>query len=227
MTVQGPFAEPTYKALTDERAEAYAVLDEGLVAHVAFSLGREPVCLPMVYARDGDRIILHAAQGGRFFKALADGPAVSLTVTLVDGLVLAKSALRHSINFRSVVVAGRPEAIRESAAKAEALDRVVDHVVPGRSEDARRGNSKELSATGVLSMTIDRVTLKVRQGSPNDLETDRGLPHWAGVVPLHTVVGTPAPAPYQAHGQVPDYVKNYRRTGEAGACHRRGFDTEE
>ena len=216
MSKPANIAEPTLKSLSEDRSEAYAVLDEGLVAHVAFTLNGEPVCLPMVYARDGDRIILHAAQGGRFFKTLADGPAVCLTVTLLDGLVLAKSALRHSVNFRSVLVTGRPEAVREPSAKAGALDRVVDHVVPGRSADARPGSGKELAATGVLSMSIDRITVKVRQGAPNDLETDRGLPHWAGVVPLHTVVGSPQPAPYQAQGLVPHYVKNYRRTGEAG-----------
>lgn len=199
------------KLITEERAAAYAVLDQGLVAHVAFVLDGAPVCMPMVYARDGDRLLLHAARGGRFFAALADAAPVCLTVTELDGLVLAKSGLRHSVNYRAVRVSGRTSALEEHAAKARALHQVVEHVVPGRMRDARPANAKELAATGVLTLAMEHVSLKSRSGPPADLEGDRDRDCWAGVIPLRTQLDAPLPAGYNGDAPLPDYVLAYRR----------------
>ncbi|WP_435102406.1 pyridoxamine 5'-phosphate oxidase family protein [Arhodomonas sp. AD133] len=192
--------------MSETREAAHAVLDEALVAHVAFALGDRPVCLPMVYARADNALWLHAARGGRFFRALAGGLPVTVAVTLLDGLVLAKSGLKHSVNFRSVVVTGTSRAEEDGHVKADMLDRIVDHVMPGRSADCRAANRKELASTGVIAVSMDEVSFKRRSGPPKDLEGDRGLPHWAGVVPLHQVVGEAVPAPYGAAASLPPYL---------------------
>ncbi len=193
--------------MSASREAAYAVLDEGLVAHVAFSLGDRPVCLPMVYARDdGNTLWLHAARGGRFFRALAAGLPVAVTVTLLDGLVLAKSGLKHSVNYRSVVIVGHSRAEEDARVKAEVLDRIVDHVVPGRAADCRGANRKELASTGVIAVSMDEVTFKQRSGPPKDLDGDRDLRYWAGVVPLSLAAGGPSSAPYGPAVTLPRYL---------------------
>lgn len=204
-----PLDKPV-KLKSDQRADVYAVLDSGLVAHVAFALEGRPCCLPMVYARDGDSLLLHAGRGAPFFRVLAEGAPVCLTVTELDGLVLAKSGLRHSVNYRSVVVLGSTRPLEEEVAKRRALDRVVEHVIPGRMADARSANAAELAATGVLVMSLEKATFKARRGPPNDLEGDRDRDCWAGELPVRVVFGPPRPVAY-SRTSLPDYLRDYRR----------------
>jgi nitroimidazol reductase NimA-like FMN-containing flavoprotein (pyridoxamine 5'-phosphate oxidase superfamily) len=187
-----------------DRATIDAILDEGLVAHVGFAGDEGPIVLPMAYARDGDWLILHGSSANHLLRTLRAGAEVCVTVTLVDGLVLARSAFHHSINYRSVVVLGRAEAVDDPGAKRAALEVLVEHLVPGRTADARGTNDKELRTTLVLRVPLDEVSAKVRTGPPLDDEEDLDLPVWGGVLPLtlrpetpipdeHTPATTPAP----------------------------------
>jgi len=200
------------------RAEdAYAILDEGLVAHVAFTLDERPFVVPMAYARDGDRLLLHGAAGSRICRRLAAGIPVSVAVTLLDALVLARSAFHHSMNYRSVVVFGRCSPVTDREAKAAALDRLMEHIVPGRSRDARAGSDKELDMTGLLGLPIEGFSVKARGGPPVDDPEDMDLPCWAGLLPLSLAPGSPAPDPAMTVGApVPEYLARYRRPGAGG-----------
>ncbi len=170
----------------ESRSEIDAILDRGLVAHVgiAGADGEAPFVIPMVYARDGDRLLLHGSSASRLLRALAAGAPACATVTLLDGLVVARSAFHHSLNYRSVVVFGRGRALEEPGEKRRALDAIVEHVLPGRSREARAPNDLELRATTVVALAIDEVSGKRRTGMPVDDESDLALPIWAGLVPL-------------------------------------------
>ncbi|BAU81808.1 pyridoxamine 5-phosphate oxidase-related_ [Streptomyces laurentii] len=185
-----------------DRPLVHAILDEGYVCHLGFVRDGAPVVLPTLYGRVGERLYVHGSTGSRPMRMAggagggADTPGlpVCLTVTHVDGLVLAKSAFHHSINYRSVVVHGTARQVTDPEELRTALDALVDHVVPGRAADSRPGNAKELAATAVLRLDLAEVSAKVRTGGPNDEPEDAALPHWAGVIPVRSGHGTPEPA---------------------------------
>jgi hypothetical protein len=167
-----------------DRATVHAILDEGFVCHVAFIADGSPVVIPTGYGRDGDRLYLHGSAANRMLKTMATGADVSIAVTLVDGLVLARSAFHHSMNYRSVVLFGKAVPITEPSEKARALRCISDHIMPGRWEEVRPPTDQELKATAVLAFPIEEVSAKARTGGPVDDEEDYQLPVWAGVLPL-------------------------------------------
>ncbi|MEU6274513.1 pyridoxamine 5'-phosphate oxidase family protein [Streptomyces populi] len=193
-----------------DRELVHSILDEGYVCHLGFVRDGAPVVLPTLYARVGERLYVHGSTGSRPLRMTGQadpGLAVCLTVTHVDGLVLARSAFHHSINYRSVVVHGVARQVTDPEERRLALDALVDHVVPGRSADSRPANAKELAATAVISLDLDEVSAKVRGGGPNDEPEDLSLPHWTGVVPLAKGYGAPVPADDLAPGiGLPDYL---------------------
>jgi nitroimidazol reductase NimA-like FMN-containing flavoprotein (pyridoxamine 5'-phosphate oxidase superfamily) len=174
-----------------DRDAAYAILDEALVAHVGFVTGDgQPFVIPMVYGRVDDTLYLHGAPGTRLVRTLAEGAALCVTVTLIDALVLAKSQMHHSANYRSVVILGSARRVRGEEAE-RALTAIVDHALPGRSTVARPPDGAELRRTAVLAVPIQEASVKVRTGGPVDDEADLALPVWAGIVPIATVRGAP------------------------------------
>jgi nitroimidazol reductase NimA-like FMN-containing flavoprotein (pyridoxamine 5'-phosphate oxidase superfamily) len=179
-----------------ERETVQAILDRGLVAHVAFVDRGDPVCIPMLYARVGDKLYIHGARASRAMRLLAAGPTACVTVTLLQGLVLARSAFEHSANYESVVAFGRFAAIDDAAERLAALAAFTDKLLPGRFAEVRAPNGKELKATMVLAMPIEQASAKVRYGPPDDDETeDAALDVWAGEVPIVTAFGEPVPSP--------------------------------
>ncbi|PVE04512.1 flavin-nucleotide-binding protein [Streptomyces scopuliridis RB72] len=188
-----------------DRELVHGILDEAYVCHLGFVRDGAPVVLPTLYGRVDERLYVHGSTGSRPLRMTAAGGgteraaeseagpglAVCLTVTLVDGLVLARSAFHHSINYRSVVVHGIARQVTDPEERRTALDAIVDHVVPGRSYDSRPANARELAATAVIRLDLDEVSAKVRTGGPNDDPEDLSLPHWAGVVPLARGYGAP------------------------------------
>ncbi|MFD8016093.1 pyridoxamine 5'-phosphate oxidase family protein [Streptomyces sp. NPDC058955] len=206
-----------------DRALVHAILDEGYVCHLGFIRDGAPVVLPTLYGRIGERLYVHGSTGSRPLRmagtrpaATATGPGgpadspglpVCLTVTHVDGLVLARSAFHHSLNYRSVVVHGIARQVTDPEELRTALDALVDQVVPGRSADARPANTKELAATAVIRLDLEEVSAKVRAAGPNDDAEDLALPHWAGVVPVAPRTGTPVPsADLDPAIALPDYL---------------------
>ncbi|WP_329330047.1 pyridoxamine 5'-phosphate oxidase family protein [Streptomyces luteogriseus] len=193
-----------------DRDLVHGILDEAYVCHLGFVRDGAPVVLPTLYARVGDRLYVHGSTGSRPLRAAGQadpGLEVCLTVTHVDGLVLARSAFHHSINYRSVVVHGVAHDVTDPEEKRQALDALVDHVVPGRSADSRPANKKELAATAVIRLDLDEVSAKLRTGGVNDEPEDLALPHWAGVVPVRRTYGTPDSDPGLALGtELPGYL---------------------
>ncbi|GAB4354862.1 MAG: pyridoxamine 5'-phosphate oxidase family protein [Gammaproteobacteria bacterium] len=178
-----------------DKRQVHAILDEGSVCHVGFVDGGQPFVIPCFYARDGDRLLLHGATGSRMFQILAKGVEACITVTLLDGLVFARSAFHHSMNYRSVVCFGRAERIVDREEKRRALLHMVDSIAPGRGADARPPNDSELKATEVLAFPLTEVSAKVRSGPPVDDPRDMELEVWAGEVPLRLTPQTPVPDP--------------------------------
>jgi len=193
-----------------DRVEVFKILDEAFICHVGFcdESGR-PVVIPTAFGRDGERIYLHGSAASRMLRGLAGGLPVCVTVTLVDALVLARSAFHHSIDYRSVVIFGEAVPVEDPAQKNEALRLITDHLVPGRWDDVRQPTDKELKATSVLALDLEEVSAKVRSGGPIDDEEDMSLSVWAGLIPLRTIAGEPLAEP--GKGQAPDYAQNYRR----------------
>ena len=180
---------------SDDRALAYAILDEAKIAHVGLVQDGQALVIPMAFARDGDRLLLHAAKASRIARTLAAGEPICVTVTHLDGMVLARSAFNHSMNYRSVMVVGSATPITDEAELVTALDALVDQLVPGRSAEARPGNRVELRQTAVLALPIHEASVKVRTGGPQDDDDDLGLPIWAGVVPMTMTWGAPESDP--------------------------------
>jgi nitroimidazol reductase NimA-like FMN-containing flavoprotein (pyridoxamine 5'-phosphate oxidase superfamily) len=174
-----------------EREAVYAVLDEGLLAHVGFMQDDRPIVVPMVYGRDGDRLYIHGAKAARFAKLMGPGVPVCITVTLIDGLVVARSAFHCSMNYRSVVIHGTARLVTDPAEAERAVTSVTDHLLPGRWAESRPMTEKELRATAVLRVEIDAASMKSRSGAPIDDEEDYALPIWAGVIPLRQEAGQP------------------------------------
>jgi nitroimidazol reductase NimA-like FMN-containing flavoprotein (pyridoxamine 5'-phosphate oxidase superfamily) len=198
------------KAVTD-RAVLHAVLDAGLLAQVAVvDTDGQPYVVPVAYARDGERVIFHGSTGSRLFRGLATGARTCLTVTLIDGMVLARSANESSMNYRSAMVLGAC-AVLEGDDKEHALRVVSDHLLPGRWDDIRPPSRKELAATLVLALPLDEVSVKISEGPPDDLEEDLDRPVWGGVVPIVESFGAPVPDELGAAYPTPSYVEAWRR----------------
>jgi nitroimidazol reductase NimA-like FMN-containing flavoprotein (pyridoxamine 5'-phosphate oxidase superfamily) len=197
-----------------DRDLVHAILDEGYVCHLGFVRDGAPVVLPTLYGRIGERLYVHGSTGSRPLRMTGEadpGLPVCLTVTHVDGLVLARSAFHHSINYRSVVVHATAYEVTDPEEKRLALDALVDHVVPGRSADSRSGNKKELAATAVIRLDLDEVSAKLRTGGVNDEPEDLALPHWAGVLPLRKGYDAPVAEPDLAPGiEFPGYLAALR-----------------
>ena len=176
-----------------DQATVHAILDEGFICHVGFVVDGQPFVVPTGYARVGETVFLHGSTGSRL--GLRPGMDVCVTVTLLDGLVLARSAFHHSMNYRSVMAVGRTRRVTDPGEKEAALRALVEQIVPGRSDDVRGGDRRELAATAVLALPLREVSAKVRTGPPKDDEPDYELPIWAGVLPLALTPGDPAPDP--------------------------------
>ena len=195
-----------------DRETVFAILDEGIVCHVAHvTADGHPVVLPTIYGRIGETLYLHGSTASRMLGAGAGGP-VCVTVTLVDGLVVSRSAFHHSMNYRSVVVFGTARVVDDPVEKDAALVALVEHVVPGRTGETRPPSRKELAATTVLALPVDHASAKVRTGPPVEEPEDEGLPHWAGVVPLVLSSLAPVPDPLVPAGlEAPAYLQSYCR----------------
>jgi uncharacterized protein len=176
-----------------DRPEIDAILDEGLICHLGFVHDGHPFVIPTIHARSGDVVYVHGSPASRMLRTMADGIDACLTVTLLDGLVLARSVFHHSMNYRSVLVLGRARPVTDPDEKMAALRTIVEHVQPGRWDDARQPNADEFRKTTVLALPIDEVSAKVRRGPPGDEDEDYDLPVWAGVVPLTLAPGEPIP----------------------------------
>jgi nitroimidazol reductase NimA-like FMN-containing flavoprotein (pyridoxamine 5'-phosphate oxidase superfamily) len=197
-----------------DRETVHAILDEGFVCHVGFMLDGQPYVIPTGYARVDETLYLHGSTGSRL--GLRPGMPVCVAVTLVDGLVLARSAFHHSMNYRSVTVLGRTRLVTDPREKDAALHAFVEHVVPGRSDEVRGGDRRELAATAVLAVPLEEVSAKVRRGDPKDDEEDYSLPVWSGVLPLALVPGSPVPdARLDPAIPVPPYVAAWDRRSPA------------
>ncbi len=181
-----------------DRAGVYAILDAGMLAHVGFCVDGQPFVIPMLYARIDDHLVLHGSVASRLVKRIGEGIAACVSVTHVDGIVLARSHFDHSANYRSVVAFGRATLLDDAGAKAEALERFVEALVPGRARESRAPDPSELAATSVLMFAIEDASAKIRQGGVKDNAADLALPHWAGVIPLRTIHGAPEPDPQLA-----------------------------
>jgi nitroimidazol reductase NimA-like FMN-containing flavoprotein (pyridoxamine 5'-phosphate oxidase superfamily) len=200
-----------------DRKAINAILDEGLVCHLGFTLDTQPYVLPTIYAREADRLLIHGSAASRMLRSIRSGVAVCATVTLIDGLVLARSAYHHSMNYRSVVVLGTATEICDRGHKVAAMRMIVNHVVPGRWDEVRSPSETEIRATMVLSLPLNEVSAKVRTGPPIDDEEDYSLACWAGVLPVSLDAHAPLPDPRLPAGiHAPLYVRFYRRGLAAG-----------
>jgi uncharacterized protein len=190
----------------------YNILDEGLVCQIGFSIDNQPFVIPTTYGRINDKLYIHGSPASRMLRTLLGGIQVCATVTLLDGLVLARSAFHHSMNYRSVVIFGTAEVVSDLDEKQEALQAFTDHIIPKRWEEIRQPNRAELQGTLVLSLPLAEASAKIRTGMPNDDEDDYSLPVWAGVLPLQLVPGEiVADARLQEGIETPTYIENYRR----------------
>ena len=195
-----------------DRGTVYQILDEGLVCHVGFVADGQPVVIPTGYGRCGDTLYIHGSVGSRMLRNLAQGAEVCVTVTLLDGLVLARSAFHHSMNYRSVVILGTARIVEDEAAKRDALRALTEHIAPGRWPEVRPPSENELKVTSVLAIPLEEVSAKVRTGPPLDDEEDYALPVWAGVLPLKLRPEQPVPdSRLRASIEVPEYIRAYTR----------------
>ncbi len=185
-----------------DAATVHAILDEALVCHLGFAVDGQPYVIPTIHARRDDRLYVHGAVANRMLRVLQGGAPCCLTVTLVDGIVLARSAFHHSVNYRSVVVLARAQEVESGSEKEEALTAIVEKTMRGRSARCRAPSAAELRAVKVLRLPLDEASAKLRTGPPIDDEPDYALPHWAGVIPLRTVAGEPEPDPRLARDAI-------------------------
>jgi nitroimidazol reductase NimA-like FMN-containing flavoprotein (pyridoxamine 5'-phosphate oxidase superfamily) len=195
-----------------DREAVYKILDEGFICHVGFNVDGQPFVIPTSYGRSGDNLYIHGSAASRMLRNLDSGIPVCVAVTLLDGLVLARSIFNHSMNYRSVVIVGTAAAVQDPAEKLEALRLLSEHILPGRWAESRYPNERELKATFALRLPITEFSAKVRQGPPIDDEEDYAFRTWAGVIPLETVAGAPiADSRCQAEIPVPAYARAYAR----------------
>lgn len=197
-----------------ERAIVEAILDEGMVCHVGFVHDGHPFVIPTMYVRDGARILIHGSPLSRMLGGAAEGIALCVTVTLLDGVVMARSAFHHSMNYRSVAIVGRAREVVEPAGKLAAMRALVERLIPGRWDDVRQPTPGEIAGTRVLEIPLLEASAKVRTGGPVDLAEDESFPVWAGVVPLSLTPGEPIPDAGITPGiEAPEYVRHWRRSG--------------
>lgn len=194
-----------------DRATVHAILDAGFICHVGYVIHGRPFVTPTAYWREGERVYWHGSVASRMLKALKTGVPACLTVSHLDGLVLARSAFHHSLNYRSVMILGTARAVEGAAAKARALRAFMDRIAPGRWDEVRAPTGRELKGTTVVSMPLEEVSAKVRPGGPIDDEADYALDCWAGVLPVMTVTGTPIPDTRLKPGvPTPAYLKAFK-----------------
>lgn len=195
-----------------DRETVYKILDEAFVCHIGFTVEEQTFVIPTAYGRKGDTLFVHGSAASRMMREMSKGIDVCITVTLVDGLVLARSAFHHSINYRSVVIFGKAEIVTEESEKNEALFAFTEHLVKGRWAKIREPNSKELKGTTVLKLEINEASAKMRMGNPIDDEEDMNLDVWAGVIPLKIQAEKPIDDSLLKEGiEAPDYALNYER----------------
>ena len=195
-----------------DRATVNAILDEAFICHVGFMVDGQPFVIPTSFARAGEQLFIHGSAASRMLGSLSKGIPVCVTVTLVDGLVLARSAFHHSINYRSVVVFGMAKPVEDEGEKMTALRAFTEHIIPGRWADVRKPSEQELRATTVLSLPLTEASAKIRTGPPKDDEEDYALPVWAGELPLQMLAAAPlADAETPAELHVPEYILHYDR----------------
>jgi nitroimidazol reductase NimA-like FMN-containing flavoprotein (pyridoxamine 5'-phosphate oxidase superfamily) len=199
-----------------DREAIHAILDEALGAHLAIVMpDGQPIAIPTLHARAGDIVYCHGSSAGRTMRAMAEGVPACLTVSLIDGLVLARSAMHHSANYRSAIVLGRARPVVEPDEKRAAFEAIVERIVPGRWGEVRQPTEKEMQATGVVAIAIEEASAKVRSGPPLDDEEDYELDVWAGVIPLSMSVGAPQPDPLLPEEiALPEHVLAYRPAGK-------------
>lgn len=198
-----------------ERDDVYEIVDASLLCHVGFVAGGEPVVLPTLHARDGDTLLLHGSSATRLIGHVASGGSVCVTITLVDGIVLARSVFNHSINYRSAVLFGHGRLVTDDDEKMAALTRFTERLLPGRWDDVRPPNRREMKATGIVAVAIESASAKVRSGPPKDEPEDLPLPVWAGVLPLHQQLGDPVVDEAGQLGiELPGYLRDYLANGQ-------------
>ena len=197
---------------SQERELIYSILDEALIAHVGFINNGQAFVIPMAYGRKGDRLYLHGSPVSRLLKTLQQGIDVCITITILDGLVIARSLFHHSMNYRSVVLFGKAKLVEAENDKMSALEALTEQMIPGRWHEARIPNTKELKATSVLSLKIKEGSAKIRTGAPTDEESDYALPYWAGELPLKLTPGNPiADSKLSPKLTIPEHIANYQR----------------
>jgi hypothetical protein len=195
-----------------DRETAYRILDEGFLCHVGFVADGQPFVIPTSYGRKEASLYIHGSAASRMLRQLKDGVPVCVTVTLLDGLVLARSVFNHSMNYRSVVVLGKATLVEDAEEKLEALRLLSEHILPGRWADARQPNERELKQTSVLKLPIEEFSAKVRTGPPIDDQEDYSFPTWAGVVPLEMIAGAPInDSLLDPAREIPAYARHYTR----------------
>jgi nitroimidazol reductase NimA-like FMN-containing flavoprotein (pyridoxamine 5'-phosphate oxidase superfamily) len=195
-----------------DRETVYGILDEGFICHVGFAVDGQPFVIPTGYARVDDKLYIHGSQASRMLRSLAGGLDACVTVTIVDGLVLARSAFHHSMNYRSVLVFGHATLVDDPKEKYDALVALSEHIVRGRWADVREPNEEEMIQTTVLCLPMEEASAKIRTGPPLDDEEDYSLPMWAGVVPLKLIAEQPINDPrLPAEIPIPDYAAHYKR----------------
>jgi len=195
-----------------DREAVYRILDEGFLCHVGFAVNGQPFVIPTSYGRHGDSLYIHGSAASRMLRQMKGGIPVCITVTLLDGLVLARSIFNHSMNYRSVVILGKATLVDDAEEKLAALRILSEHILPGRWDDSRQPNASELKQTSVLRVPIEEFSAKIRTGPPVDDEEDYSFPTWAGVVPLEIIAGTPIDDARLLPGkEMPAYAKHYSR----------------
>jgi uncharacterized protein len=195
-----------------DRETVYHILDEGFLCHAGFVVDGQPFVIPTSYGRKDASLYIHGSAASRMLRQMKDGVPVCITVTLLDGLVLARSVFNHSMNYRSVVILGKATLVEDAAEKLAALRILSEHILPGRWDDSRQPNERELKATSVLRVPIEEFSAKVRVGPPIDDEEDYSFPTWAGVIPLEMKTGEPInDARLPLGTEVPEYARNYTR----------------
>ena len=194
---------------TYDRAAVFAVLDASLIGNFAISEDGRPVCIPMMYARDDDQVFVHGSTKSRLMNYLCSGRPICLSVTILDGLVLAKSLFNHSMNYRSVSVFGLGREIQGEQDKLRALKLMTDKMMPGRWEDARQPATQELKATAIAAIQIETASAKIRTGGPSDNTEDLSLPVWSGTIPMRTALDSPVPLPSDSDLPHPEYLRNW------------------
>ena len=195
-----------------DRETVYGILDEGFICHVGFAPEGQPFVIPTGYARDGDKLYIHGSQASRLLRTLSGGVDACVTVTIIDGLVLARSAFHHSMNYRSVVIFGRATLVEDREEKMAALFALSEHFIRGRWAEVREPTEVEMKQTTVLSLPLVEASAKIRTGPPLDAEEDYAMNVWAGVIPLRLVAGEPIADPLLPEGiQVPTYARDYKR----------------